>query len=158
MEEAKKRKPMTKTNKNKEWLELCEWVEREIFGYDENQKLHQAACLRLKGLQKGQVYANNKARSGNYPFNVVLNTFKIDKLKILSAIKGKTFRDEENEMAYICAIVSKDINEMYIKMKNANISERKVDNSDVTLHTKQEAEYHRQTQDVSTADKFEDLW
>ena len=47
-------------NDNQSWRELCSWVEKEIFGYDSNQKLQKNAILRLKGLSTGQVIANNK--------------------------------------------------------------------------------------------------
>ena len=52
-----------------------------------------------------------------YPIDVIFNTFKANKYVILKAIKGKTFNSEDQKMAYICAIVSSRINDMYTRMK-----------------------------------------
>ena len=58
---AEKRAPKKRDGKDAEWLELCEWVEINIFNYDvkNNQRLQKAACLVLKGLTSGQDVANN---------------------------------------------------------------------------------------------------
>ena len=45
--------------KDADFKEMCAWIEREIFGYDENQKLQKMACLKLQGLRSGKVVANN---------------------------------------------------------------------------------------------------
>ena len=59
MSDNKNDKP--KIPKNKEWLDLCSWIELELFGYNPSkQKLGKQSCLVLCGLTKGQEVANNK--------------------------------------------------------------------------------------------------
>ena len=143
---------------NQAWKELCSWVEREIFGYDGNQKFQKNAILRLKGLSTGQVIANNKCeKHGNYSFEVILTAFKVNKDKILKSIVGKEFTSEENKMAYVCAIVRNNINDVYMRMNNAKKSSDKTEtvNTDVLTHTS--AQYVKQSNDTLNK-KFEDLW
>lgn len=146
-----------KKRKDQEWLDLCAWVEKEIFGYDENQKLQTAACMRLRGLRRGQGYINKKTSNGNYSFEVILNTFKANKIKILNATKNKKFSSEEGKMAYVCTIVRNNLNDMYIKMKNAENSKKKSDHIDVSSISNDAAEYKRQTVDIDNS-TFEDIW
>ena len=140
------------------WLELCSWVEREIFGYDGNQKLQKKATLRLKGLTTGQVIANNKCeKHGEYSCEVVLAAFKVNKDRILNSIITKDFTSEDNKMAYVCAIVRNNINDVYTKMNNAKKSSDKIEsvNTDVLIHTA--AQYTPQKEEKINK-KFEDLW
>ena len=143
---------------NQAWKELCSWVETEIFGYDGNQKLQKNAILRLKGLSTGQVFANNKCeKHGNYSYDVVLVAFKVNKDKILQSIAIKEFTSEENKMAYVCAIVRNNLNDVYTRMNNAKKSSDKTEavNTDTITHTS--AEYTPQrTEKIN--EKFKDLW
>lgn len=153
------RKPQRKTEKNKEWLELCEWIEREILDYDENQKMQKQACQRIRGLFRGQVFANNNCEMfGSYNCEVVLNTFKVNRIRIKNALAGKTFASEEKKVAYVCAIVRDRINGMYTKMKNAKKSQEQaeicIDTSSVYNET---AVYKRQTDD-NCLESLESIW
>lgn len=146
------------TEEYKAWKELCSWVETEIFGYDENQKLQKGAILRLKGLSSGQAVANNKhEKYGNYPCNVILATFKINKEKILKSIANKNFTSESNKMAYICAIVRNNLNDVYTRMNNAKKASDKIEIANTDMQTHTSAEYTPQKEEKINK-KFEDLW
>ena len=110
------------TEQEAKWLELIDWIERNIFNYDTpRQVLHKEACLILKGLQRGQIIANNNIKhSVEYPAEVLLIAFKINKIKILNAIKNKKFECEHDKMLYICSIVRndlEDVNKRYLNKK-----------------------------------------
>lgn len=146
------------SNDNQSWHELCSWVSKEIFMYDEKQRLQKNAILRLKGLSTGQVVANNKCeKNGDYSFDIVLMAFKVNKDKILKAISVKEFSSEENKMAYVCAIVRNNINDVYTKITNAKKTSKKTEsvNTDMITHTS--VKYKKQS-DETTNKKFEDLW
>ena len=158
---TKKQKPVEDTvftRKNGEFLQMCEWIERELFNYDDKQHLHKMSCLRLQGLRKGKAVGNNKTQDfGDYSVECVFNTFKANKLILQNAIKGKSFADESKKMAYICKIVEGRINEMYIRMKNAKISQQKQESIDVEVQNNDAADYKRQTEE-SVNSVFEDIW
>lgn len=147
------------SRKDAEFRAMCAWIERELFNYNgTDQHLHTKACLRLQGLRKGQNIANNKHdKYGNYSVECVFNTFKANKLIIQNAIKGKDFADEYKKMAYICAIIEVRINEMYLRMKNAELCKQKQESIDTKAQDNDTAEYKRQT-DESTNSVFEDIW
>ena len=147
------------SRKDAEFRAMCAWIERELFNYNgTDQHLHTKACLRLQGLRRGQNIANNKHDEyGNYSVECVFNTFKANKLIIQNAIKGKDFADEYKKMAYICAIIEVRINEMYLRMKNAELSKQKQESIDTKAQDNDTAEYKRQT-DESTNSVFEDIW
>lgn len=153
---------MSKTNntdkKNNDFLEICSWIEKELMGYSGTQRLHKKSCLRLQGLRKGQIVANNSCEIyGEYPVDVIFNTFKANKFIILNAMKSKTFENEDQKIAYICAIVSSRINDMYTRMKNAKKSEEKSKVIDIGAQKYSAAEYKRQTEDVVNS-TFEAIW
>ena len=60
-------------------------------------------------------------------------------------------------MAYICAIVSNRINDMYTRMKNAKKSEEKSEAIDIGAQNSEVAEYQRQTEEVVNS-TFEEIW
>lgn len=152
-------KKMTEEEKL-QWKELCEWMEINIFNYDiKTQRLQKKACLILKGLQCGQnVRNNNCEKFGNYPFNVILMTFKANKTKILNAIRNKNFEDESNKMSYICAIVRDKINDMYSRYLNAQKTQEKVESVDTSIMTHEGAEYKTNNTERKINKRLEGLW
>ena len=151
-------KKMTEEEKL-QWKELCDWIEVNIFNYDiRTQRLQKKACLILKGLQTGQNVVNNKCEKyGNYPFDVILMTFKANKTKILNAIQNKDFdNDESKKMAYICAIVRDKINDIYSRYLNVQKSQEKVEAVNTSIMTYEGAEY--KTTKRKTNKRLEDLW
>ena len=144
--------------KDADFKEMCAWIEREIFGYDENQKLQKMACLKLQGLRSGKVVANNNIENnGNYSLDVIWNTFRANKLLILKALKNKTFSSEQAKMGYVCAIVREHLNDMYQRMKNAELSKFKQDAVNIDVDSYNKNNYHKQTIDCENS-TFEDIW
>lgn len=155
----KKKKTDNSYRKDAEWLELCHWIELNIFGYEANQHIQSKnACLVLKGLQTGKNTANNNIDdNGYYPFSIILMTFKANKIQILNAIKGKTFDSEERKMRYVCAIVRDKINDIYCRWTAAQKSTEKIEslNTDVMEYDGAEYKSQHKRSDIS---KFNDLW
>ena len=154
---ATKKEPL-----NAEWLELCEWIEVNIFNYDisKNQRLQRKACLVLQGLGKGQEYANNNKQTyGEYPYHIILMTFKANKIKILNAIRNKDFdNNESKKMSYVCAIVRDKLNDVYSRYLNAQKAEEKVESVNLDIMTYEGAEY-KNTDDTRKVNKrLEGLW
>lgn len=144
--------------KDADFKEMCAWIEKEIFGYDENQKLQKMACLKLQGLRSGKVVANNNIENnGNYSLDVIWNTFRANKLLILKALKNKTFSSEQAKMGYVCAIVREHLNDMYQRMKNAELSKSKQDAVNIDVDSYNKNNYHKQTIDCENS-TFEDIW
>ena len=112
---------IVKTEENLQWIELCDWVATNIFNYDCKVQCFQTeACLILRGLKHGQIIANNKCKKqSDYPFNIILMTFKANMITIQNAIKNKKFGSEEQKMLYVCAIVRDKIDDMYKRFLNA---------------------------------------
>lgn len=149
---------MAKTIDNDDFLQLCSYVEKEILGYDNNQKLQKKAVLRLRGLAKGQTIANNNCKQfGDYPYSVILLAFKANKVQISNAILNKEFNSEENKIAYICAIVRDKLNDIYIRYNNIKKSEDKMNIIDINVINHQGSEYQTKTNNKNN-DKFADLW
>lgn len=152
-------KKMTEEEKL-QWKELCEWIEINIFNYDiKTQRLQKKACLILKGLKVGQNVANNNCEKyGNYPFNVILMTFKANKTKIQNAIRNKDFEDESKKMAYVCAIVRDKINDMYSRYLNVQKTQEKVESIDTSIMLHEGAEYKSNNTERKVNKRLEDLW
>lgn len=153
-------KKMTEEEKI-QWKELCEWMEINIFNYDiRTQRLQKKACLILKGLQSGQNVANNNCEKfGDYPFNVILMTFKANKLKIQNAIRNKDFEDDESKkMSYVCAIVRDKINDIYSRYLNAQKTQEKVESVNTSIMTHEGAEYKTNNTERKINKRLEGLW
>ena len=153
-------KKMTEEEKL-QWKELCEWVEVNIFNYDiRTQRLQKKACLILKGLQTGQNVANNNCEKfGDYPFNVILMTFKANKLKIQNAIRNKDFEDDESKkMSYVCAIIRDKLNDMYSRYLNAQKTQEKVETVDTSIMTHEGADYRSNNTERKINKRLEGLW
>ena len=148
---------MAKDVNNKEWYELCAWIEVNIFNYSPNQKLQERACQALRGLQKGKVFGNNELPdNGKYPFNVILMTFKANKTTIQNALKNKTFESEQLKMQYVCAIVRDKINDIYNRYLNAQKTQEKVETVDTSVMTNEGAKY--KATEKKTNKRLENLW
>ena len=143
---------------NKEWYELCAWIEVNIFNYSKDQKLQTKACQALRGLQKGKAFGNNKfPDNGKYPFNIILMTFKANKTIIQNAIKNKNFDSEQHKMIYVCAIVRDKINDIYSRYLNAQKTQEKVESVDTSILEHESAEYQNNT-DKKVNKRLEGLW
>ena len=149
--------------KYEEWIDLCTWVEREIFQYNSNMHIGKKASLVLSGLRHGQAVANNGFDVyGDYPLNVIKMTFIMQKAEILKAMRGKEFKGEEAQMKYVCAIIRDKIPNVYLRWLSSQKSEEKVEAMNTDNLEYQGAEYKIKTETKTTQskldDKFKELW
>ena len=114
----------------KKFKELCEYVKKEIMGYDENQKLSKHMCLRLRGMKDGKFIANKTTPSmAHYSYDIILLTFKYIKHHGLDNILlTKKFNSEEHKFNYIMVIISNNINTVYNKVKKIREEQNRSDN------------------------------
>lgn len=148
------RKKMTEEEKAA-WENLYNYV-KNLMNYDENQMLSKAMILRLKGLLTGKFIENkNIEGSANYSYQTILNTFKACSPQIQKAFSSKSFKDEIHKFNYALAIVESNINNMYIRMKNAEKAKEEAKNVIIETYSHVGAEY-KPTE--KKKDKFSDLW
>lgn len=141
-----------------DWDELYQYVRSNVMGYDENQSLSKYMVIKLKGLLNNKSVANNKIENtANYSYQTVLNTFKFCMPNIQKALKTKSFKDENNKINYICAIVERNLNDVYIKMRNAKKIEEKIEYVNTDVFTYEGAKY-KPKEKVKANNKFDNLW
>ena len=118
------------SEEEKKFKELCEYVKKEIMGYDENQKLSKHMCLRLRGMKDGKFIANKTTPSmAHYSYDIILLTFKYIKHHGLdNLLIGKKFKSEEHKFNYIMVIISNNINTVYNKVKKIREEQNRSDN------------------------------
>lgn len=148
---------------NDEWLDLCAWVEKEIFQYPINMHIGKKASLVLSGLRHGQPLANNKTGVyGDYPLNVIKMAFIMNKTAILNAMQGKEFNGEEAKMKYVCAILRDKIPNVYLRWVSSQKSQNKIETMQTDTLEHQGAEYMSKTETSAKPNKldkkFEELW
>lgn len=146
---------MTEQEKQ-DWESLYMYVKKNIMGYDENQALSSSMVLRLKGLLTNKFMENNNIEStANYSYKTVLNTFKFCFPNIQNALRTNRFTDEMHRFNYVLKIVEKNINDVYIRMKNAEKAKEEAMNTLVEAQTHTGAEFKPREK---KKDKFADLW
>lgn len=149
------KKKMTEEEKI-EWDELYTYVKKNIMGYDDNQALSSTMVLRLKGLLTNKFIENkNIEASANYSYKTILNAFKYSLLDIQRAIRTNNFKDEMHKFNYVLKIVEKNINTVYMRMRNAQKAKEEAKNTTVEVPTHTGAKF-RPKEDKK--DKFTDLW
>lgn len=148
------KKKMTEEEK-KSWENLYYYV-KNLLGYDENQALSSTMVLRLKGLLTNKFIENNNIEStANYSYETILNTFKFCSPDIQKALRTNIFKDENHRFNYILKIVEKNINTVYMKMKNVQKAKEEAMNSTVDAPTHIGAEFKPKEKKT---DKFSNLW
>ena len=148
-----------KEPKNKEWIDLCEYVKKEILQYDDNMKLPKHLILKLQGLKKGLHIANNNIDSeACYDDYTILCAFKLCKRKILDyLVKNETkIKDETHKINLIVKMVEPEINDVYIRLQQAKKKEEKIQSESFDNQFNEDAEYSRKTKDVN--DKLKKLF
>lgn len=139
-----------------DWNNLYEYVRKNIMGYDENQALSSTMCLRLKGLLVNKFMFNNKQKDGaNYSYEVILNTFKYCYNNIQKALRANRFKDEQHKFLYITKIVENNINNVYLRMKNAEKAKEEAKNTMANITVHNGAEFKPKEK---KRDRFSDLW
>lgn len=139
------------TEKDKvEWDELYKYV-KNLLKYDDAQALPSYIILRLKGLTQAKFIANNKIKSNaQYPFKIILLTFKYCNNEINRALSQKSFKDENHKLNYILKIVEHNINNVYLKYKKNESIKKEIANIDID--NTQKTEYTRKTQELKNND------
>jgi hypothetical protein len=149
------RKKMTEEEKMA-WDALYTYVRKNIMGYDDNQALSSTMVLRLKGLLTNKFIENkNIEASANYSYETILNSFKYSFLDIQRALRVNNFKDEMHKFNYILKIAEKNINTVYVKMKNVEMAKEEAKNTTVEAPTHTGAEFKPRE---NKKDKFTDLW
>ena len=149
------RKKMTEKEKQ-DWESLYMYVKSNIMGYDENQALSSTMVLRLKGLLTNKFIENNNIQSNaNYSYDTILNAFKYSSLDVQRALRTNNFKDEMHKFNYVLKIVEKNINTVYVKMKNAKRAKEEAKNTAVEVQNHTRAEFKPREK---KKDKFTDLW
>ena len=148
------KKKMSEKEKQ-DWEALYFYV-KNLLGYDENQALSSTMVLRLKGLLTNKFMENNNIEStANYSYEVILNTFKFCCQDIQRALRTGNFKDEHHKFNYILKIVEKNINTVYMKMKNLQKAKEEAKNTTVEAPVHTSASFKPREKNV---DKFSDLW
>lgn len=149
------KKKMTEKEKQ-DWESLYMYVKSNIMGYDENQALSSAMVLRLKGLLTNKFMENKNIEStANYSYETILNTFKFCSSDIQKALRTNRFVDEQHKFNYILKIVEKNINNVYIRMKNAEKAKEEAKNTTVEMPAHIGAEFKPKEKKEN---KFTNLW
>ena len=145
------------TEKEKQdWEALYMYVKSNIMNYDENQALSNTMVLRLKGLLTNKFMENNNiASTANYSYETILNTFKFCSVEISKALRTNRFVDEQHKFNYILKIVEKNINTVYMKMKNLEKAKEEAKNTVVETLVHTGAEFKPKEK---KSDKFSNLW
>jgi len=147
---------LDKKKEQEQWVELYDYVKNDILQYEKEIKLPKTLILRLKGLRDGKFMANknNKQVLGDYTFNIILMTFKINKFDIMSALSNKNkFKDEKHMINYLMAIIECKINDTYnriIKVEKAKVQGEKIE---VNLNG-DKAEYKTKSRPIANRLKY----
>lgn len=156
---AKKELTPEEKKNHQDFLTLCAYIETEILGYEKTQKLQRAGVNRVRGLAKGQVFANNKQEQhGEYPYEVILLTLKANRIKVINAMRNKNFDSEAQAIGYMAAIIRDRLNDMYTRYINVKKSKEKIKSVDTDIIGYKGAEYKPVERDEKNEDKYEDLW
>lgn len=146
------------TEKEKQDWENLYYYVKGLLGYDENQALSNTMVLRLKGLLTNKFIENNNISStANYSYETILNTFKFCSPDIYKALRSNSFKDEMHRFNYILKIVEKNINTVYMKMKNVQKTKEEAKNTTIDTVNHTGAEYQRKTKEVSNK-LLNNLW
>lgn len=144
------------TEKEKQDWENLYYYAKGVLGYDENQSLSSTMVLRLKGLLTNKFIESSKIEStANYSYETILNAFKYSSLDIQKALRTNNFKDEMHRFNYILKIVEKNINTVYMKMRNAEKAKEEAKNTAIEAPTHTGAEFKPRE---NKKDKFTDLW
>jgi hypothetical protein len=138
-----------------DWESLYEYV-KQLMNYDENQALSKYMILRLKGLLTSKFIENKNIKdNSNYSYKVILATFKYCSPSILNALRVNNFKDENHKINYILKIVERNINDVYLKIRNSERAKEEARSVTVETTIYQGAKFKPKKQ---KDDRFSDLW
>lgn len=145
---------------NKEWIELYEYVKKEILGYSDNMQLSNNARNHLQQLKNGGIIRNKTIISNDgYPYSVILMTFKVKRMDIERALASKTFESENQKFNYIMAIIKNSINDVYLRVLEKERREQMIkDQVEVTVKPSKKVEYIKKSEINNKSSLFDDIW
>lgn len=140
------------------WCELYEYVREKIMGYNQDQSLSSDMVTRLKGLATGNYKANKRiAKTANHSYKTILNTFKFCSPSIQKALRTTSFKDEQHKFNYISKIVENNINNVYLRMQQAEKAKEKTESMTLDTVNYTGASYQQKTKEVSNR-LLDELW
>lgn len=142
-----------KEKNNKDWLELCKYVKKEILEYDDNMKFPQYLVLKLQGIKKGQHIANNNIKAqANYDDKTLLYTFKLCKRKIITYLhqNEKKIKNEQHKINLIIKMIEPEINDVYLRLQEAKKVKSRVENTSFDNQSNVSADYKAKTKEVNS--------
>ena len=123
---------MNKEQEKKEFNELYEYVKKDILQYPNDVALPKYLVMRLKGLRDGKFIVNKKIKSkADYPYSIIMLTFKFCKSNILKAIETKNFKNEQMKINYIMVIIENNINDIVLRLKDKEKAENKIETVEI---------------------------
>jgi len=151
---------MAKKDENQsEWIELCEYVKREVLCYEDEMKFPKYLALRLRGLGNGKFIANKKSKpQASYDYKTILLTFKACKSKIAKYLHENQTKinDERHKINLVMMFVEQEINDISLRIKRSRKASDKVEQIDLNNQIHEGAEYQPKT--ITVDKKFENLW
>ncbi|BAE47755.1 hypothetical protein IRP62_11415 (plasmid) [Clostridium botulinum] len=148
---------MDKKIEHQRFLELCDYVHREILEYSKDIKFPKHLALRLRGLHKGQFIAQNNSKPlANYDYDTILLTFKICKFDILSKIRQKdNFQHEKHRINYMMVIIEDKINDVVLRIEKNKKAKQKSEL--IEIYDDNGAEYKTKTKEIKSS-IINNLW
>jgi hypothetical protein len=147
----------------KKWDDLYQYIKKDLFGYDQGQKLSQYLIKRILGLRSGS-FAPSKNKKvflskDGYPYEVILMTCKVKKMDILNAISDKSkVNDETHRDNLIMVIIQNSINDVYLKMKDKEESDKRVEKIDLSSNVDAEFKNKSKIKDNKVANRLKHLF
>lgn len=125
------------------WDEMCEYVKKEILGYDDNMKFPKTLALKLRGMKNGQYIANNNIpKDAHYSNQCLLMTFKINKIYLKNILNNnKNIKDENHRINLMLRIIGDKLNDTYLKLKQIEQTNEIVENIDTGIFSSDGANY-----------------
>ena len=147
------------TEEKEKFDQLYQYIKKEIFGYDDKQKLPKYMVLRLIGLKDGKFIANNKTNSmAQYDYLHILYTFKINKMKIQNIVQSSNFENERHKFNTIMLIIENEINDVVNRLKQVKKSEEEIKSMSVDNIIHEGANYKNKNIHKKFNKELEELW
>lgn len=150
MDQKKINEEPTQVEDNAQWVDLYEYIRKDIFGYDKNTQLPRNLTLRLRGLRHGKFMVNKSKPLGNYSYKLILITFKMCKLDIIRALTTKKFKAESHKINYVMVIIEDKINDTYIRIKRVENAQEKGERIEIN-NDNNKAEYKHKTKVIKNS-------
>ena len=148
-----------KLKKQFEFIDLAEYVKKEILRYTDDMKIPNHLVLRLKGLLEGKFICNNNTtQEANYTIESVKYTFMACKSKIHYALDTVPFNSESRKINYIFKIIEGNINTVFINLLQ---SKKQVDKMMVLSTDSLESndvEYVKKERESKVSKKLKKFW